>query len=197
MKFLRASETHSRGLLSDHHPSDLPSQALEQIERLLHDAKGLAQHAQAPEHASHEVHTGLSHFSHLLDESLDPLMEFDSADAKPTLGHARGGGRGHTRTPTTDPAPTTDPVPTADPVPTTDPTPTTDPVTDPSPTGEIAHKSTLSNGYMSGMDTPNGFNIELVFNGSWTTAQRSGAISAAEHLSDVITGDLKSLQRHR
>ena len=35
-----------------------------------------------------------------------------------------------------------------------------------------------------------GFNVELVFNGSWTQSQKDMAALQAEILSDIITGDL-------
>lgn len=44
--------------------------------------------------------------------------------------------------------------------------------------------------YVSGLDNPNGFNIEIVFSGSWTTELKAAMIQATEFLSDIITGDL-------
>jgi len=54
--------------------------------------------------------------------------------------------------------------------------------------------STTSNSdpnvYVSGQDTPDGFNIEIVFEGTWDNALRQAVIDAAEKLSDLIVGDL-------
>ena len=44
--------------------------------------------------------------------------------------------------------------------------------------------------YVSGAETPDGFNIELVFHGEWTDYQKSIAVSQAELLSENITGDM-------
>ncbi len=45
--------------------------------------------------------------------------------------------------------------------------------------------------YKSGKDTPDGYNIDLKFAGTgWTDVIKQYVIDAAEHLSDVIRGDL-------
>lgn len=82
-------------------------------------------------------------------------------------GGGGGGGKGRIK-----PAPTPTPEPT--------PTPTPTPITTP-----------VSVDYTSGLDTPGGFNIGLVFAGAgWTDALKLGFKQAAEFLSNVITGDL-------
>ncbi|MFD3191422.1 hypothetical protein ACFMPD_14250 [Sedimentitalea sp. HM32M-2] len=48
------------------------------------------------------------------------------------------------------------------------------------------------NVYVSGLDTPNGFNIEIEFTGSWTDTYKQIVKDAAEHFSDIITGDIAS-----
>lgn len=48
--------------------------------------------------------------------------------------------------------------------------------------------------YLSGKDTPNGFNVGLVFEGTgWTDALKQGFHQAAEYLSDIILDDLASV----
>lgn len=44
--------------------------------------------------------------------------------------------------------------------------------------------------YTSGLDTPDGFNISIIFDGFWSDAQKSEIYKAAEALSDLITGDV-------
>ncbi|SDN58715.1 Leishmanolysin [Lutimaribacter pacificus] len=48
------------------------------------------------------------------------------------------------------------------------------------------------NTYISGMDTPDGYNIALVFQGDWLQSQRDALARAAEAISDFITGDVAS-----
>lgn len=88
---------------------------------------------------------------------------------------------------------------------TTDPT-TTDPgTTDPGSTsgtdtgstggtssGETNTGTTDPNKYVSGLDTPDGFNVELVFNGTWSAGARAAVEAAAELISDIVTGDIAS-----
>ena len=46
--------------------------------------------------------------------------------------------------------------------------------------------------YVSGRDTPGGYNMELAFKGTWTDAAKAAAYTAAEAISDIVTGDLAS-----
>lgn len=46
--------------------------------------------------------------------------------------------------------------------------------------------------YVSGKDTPDGYNVELMFNGTWSDAAKAQAYAAAETISDIVTGDLPS-----
>ncbi|SDI61639.1 Leishmanolysin [Lutimaribacter saemankumensis] len=48
------------------------------------------------------------------------------------------------------------------------------------------------NVYVSGLDTPDGYNIALVFQGDWLQSQRDALARAAEAISDFITGDVAS-----
>ncbi|GGO60542.1 Leishmanolysin [Roseovarius pacificus] len=59
-------------------------------------------------------------------------------------------------------------------------------------TGETNTGSDNPDVYVSGLDTPDGFNIELLFDGLWTDAQKAALANAAEAISDFITGDLPS-----
>jgi len=77
-----------------------------------------------------------------------------------------------------------------DPLPEPEPDPTPEPEPDPVPEPETNPGSTDPNTYVSGLDTPEGFNIEIVFNGEWTEELRQGFYDAAEYFSDIITGDL-------
>jgi hypothetical protein len=81
---------------------------------------------------------------------------------------------------TSEPAPAPEPAPEPATAPATEPTPETNP------------GSTDPNTYVSGLDTPNGFNIEILFNGAWTDVLKQGFYDAAEYYSDIITGDLAS-----
>lgn len=87
-----------------------------------------------------------------------------------------GGGKGRTKTPT-------------EPVVDSGTTPTTT-----TPTTTTTSTSPVTVDYTSGLDTPNGFNIGLVFTGTgWTDALKQGFQQSAEFLSDIITGDLASV----
>ena len=44
--------------------------------------------------------------------------------------------------------------------------------------------------YVSGAETPDGFNIELKFHGEWTDYQKSVAVAQAELLSETVIGDM-------
>lgn len=44
--------------------------------------------------------------------------------------------------------------------------------------------------YVSGTDTPDGFNVWIDFIGEWTASQRQDVEAAAEMISDIITADL-------
>lgn len=57
-------------------------------------------------------------------------------------------------------------------------------------TGETNTGSTDPNTHVSGLDTPDGYNIELVFEGTWDNALKQIVINAAELLSDIITDDI-------
>lgn len=127
------------------------------------------------------------------DDLHDHVDLNDSADAKPShAGGGKGGGKGKNKdtTPdetdgTTDPDPTPDPDPAPDPEP--DPTPDPDPAPEPTPEdfGWLDDRN-----FISGGDTPDGFNLHLEFHGTWTDAQKAIAVDQAELLSDLITGDV-------
>lgn len=104
----------------------------------------------------------------------DPVVtDTDAGYARGSNGGG-GGGKGKTKT-------VTEPVPEPD---TTSTTPTRTPT--PTPTTSAATYD-----YLSGQDTPNGFNIGLVFSGTgWTDALKLGFTQAAEYLSDIILGDV-------
>lgn len=98
-------------------------------------------------------------------------IDLDGA-AKPTFSKGGGDGgakldRGHT---------TSGPV-----VIETQPTASTE------PTPTIA-----SADYVSGKDTPDGYNVELMFKGTWSDTAKAQAYAAAEKISDIVTGDLPS-----
>ncbi|MFZ3584689.1 leishmanolysin-related zinc metalloendopeptidase [Loktanella sp. DJP18] len=86
---------------------------------------------------------------------------------------AAGGGRGK---------PIKSTVPTE---PVVDETPTTPSEPAPAPTPAKAD-------YVSGLDTPDGFNIELMFVGAWSDAAKAQAYAAAENISNTVIGDLPS-----
>jgi hypothetical protein len=114
------------------------------------------------------------------DGSAKPAFKGNGGDggggkSKPDRGNKKSDPVVTDETPTTNP--TTDPTPTPEPTPTTEPTPVvTIPPAD----------------YVSGLDTPDGFNIELMFSGTWTDAAKAEAHAAAERISDIVTGDLPS-----
>lgn len=131
--------------------------------------------------APHLPAPALSHTDHVFDLGTLPIDE-DGA-GKGLRGGGGGGGHGGGKN---KPAPAIpDPVDTTpDPEPTPAPTPT-EPTPSPSPTLPAAD-------YTSGLDTPDGFNIDLVFKGTWTDAMKIQAYAAAENISDIVTGDLPS-----
>ena len=47
--------------------------------------------------------------------------------------------------------------------------------------------------YVSGLDTPGGYNIEIVYSGNWTASQKALLEAAAEMISDIVLGDLPSV----
>ncbi len=59
-------------------------------------------------------------------------------------------------------------------------------------TGETNPGSTDPNIYVSGMDNPNGFNVEIVYVGEWGAPMREHLENVAEFVSDIIIGDLPS-----
>lgn len=127
--------------------------------------------------------------NHVDAEQVTDLGLEDAAarGGKSTTGSGGGGGGGKGGKPdktVSDPG-TTDPG-TTDPG-TTDPG-TTDPgTTDPTPT-KVYYQGA---DYVSGLDTPDGFNIEIVFAGTgWTSGLMDVLKQTTEMLSDVIIGDL-------
>lgn len=52
--------------------------------------------------------------------------------------------------------------------------------------------TTYTGAYVSGLDTPGGFNIDIVLVGDWPETLLGSLVRAAERLSDLITGDLPS-----
>jgi hypothetical protein len=137
--------------------------------------------------------------SHLDDLTYDTGNPIDSgsygAGAKP-IGKGGGDtdkGKGWGKNKTVqeaEPEPEPEPEPTADSEQTTTTTTTT--TVEPEPTPELNLGSSDANTYVSGLDTPYGFNIEIVFNGAWTDVLKQGFYDAAEYYSDIITGDLAS-----
>ncbi len=97
-----------------------------------------------------------------------------------SVGGGKGGGKGKGGG-TTDTGGTTDPGGSTDTGGTTD-----------TGGGTGGGGTTYAGDYVSGLDTPNGFNIELVFAGDWTDDLIGSMVRAAEKLSDLITGDLPS-----
>lgn len=164
----------------------------------------LARLLDLPNHEDDTIDTGT-------DLQDNPPDDVDGAGAKPDFagsgntkdggsGGGKGGGKGKNapaeETPTepvaedpvtTDPAPAPEEDTTA-----TDPTGGTEP--DPAPpTGpETNTGSTDPNVYVSGLDTPEGFNIQINWIGSWTDALKQDVIWAAEKISDIVTGDIAS-----
>lgn len=55
--------------------------------------------------------------------------------------------------------------------------------------GDVDHGTVQS--YTSGLDTPDGFNIDIEFHGHWTDDRQHAVIEAAEFLSDVILSDIE------
>jgi hypothetical protein len=111
---------------------------------------------------------------HVDDLPSDPIIiDGDAAGGRSSGGG--GGGKGRTKTPT-------EPVVDSGTTPTTTPTTTT------------TTTSPVKADYTSGLDTPNGFNIGLVFTGTgWTDSLKLGFQQAAEFFSDIIKGDLASV----
>lgn len=107
------------------------------------------------------------------DDPVSPDFSFDGGGAKPSWGG--GGGKNKGGTTTTDSGTSTGTT-----TGTTSGTTTTTTTTSP-----------YVGDYKSGKDTPDGYNIDLKFAGSgWTDVIKQYVIDAAEHLSDVIRGDL-------
>ncbi|WP_136635239.1 leishmanolysin-related zinc metalloendopeptidase [Pseudooceanicola onchidii] len=97
-------------------------------------------------------------------------------------GGGKGGGKGKPDKGSTDDGTTTTPD---------DGSSGGDTPTDPAPTPTDPGTSTpIAADYVSGLDTPDGFNISITFDGAWTSQMMQYVIEAAERLSDVILGDL-------
>ena len=109
----------------------------------------------------------------VIDTPMDDLDGFARSSTKGGGGGGGGGGKGKNAVTTTDPA-------TAD---HTDTSTTTTPTTTTTATVPAAD-------YVSGQDTPDGYNVELVFKGTWSDAAKAAAYAAAENISDTVTGDL-------
>lgn len=110
-------------------------------------------------------------FGKSADSQDTPMVDFDAAFAR-----AAGGTSGKGRV-----KPVTDPVIDS-------PEPTPAPAPAPTPTGPATYD------FLSGQDTPNGFNIGLIFSGTgWTDALKLGFKQAAEYLSDIIVGDVAAV----
>ena len=119
-----------------------------------------------------------------------------NTDDGTTDGGGGGGGRGRGKNKVVeetnddtaeDPAPVPEPEPEPEPAPEPEPEPDPTPAPQPAPQefGWIDDST-----YLSGGDTPNGFNVELVFNGDWTDTQKTAAVQQAETISDKIIGDI-------
>ncbi|SLN46766.1 Leishmanolysin [Roseovarius litorisediminis] len=59
-------------------------------------------------------------------------------------------------------------------------------------TGETNTGSNDPNVYVSGMDNPDGFNVEIVYIGDWSDMLRQHIQNVAEFVSDIITADIPS-----
>ena len=97
--------------------------------------------------------------------------------------------------PTPEPAPEEPVAEEPAPEPTPEPAPeepvAEEPAPEPTPQPSAEFGWLDANTYLSGGDTPNGFNLELSFKGTqWTTSQKEMAAAQAELLSDYIIGDL-------
>lgn len=113
-----------------------------------------------------------------------PTTALDFGFARPDFkGNGRGNGRNKDKSDTGGTTEPTDPTDTGS---------TPDPTAPTEPTGgsETNTGSTDPNTYVSGLDTPNGFNIEIAFTGSWSNAQKQAFLDASERISDIVTGDL-------
>ncbi|MEQ3710188.1 hypothetical protein [Tateyamaria sp.] len=93
-------------------------------------------------------------------------------------------------TPDPEPAPDPEPTPAPEPDPTPEPAPEPTPEPEPTPAPSTEFGWLNANTYLSGGDTPDGFNVELVFDGFWSDSQKDMAAQQAEILSDIIIGDL-------
>ncbi|MEX0339511.1 MAG: leishmanolysin-related zinc metalloendopeptidase [Arenibacterium sp.] len=58
--------------------------------------------------------------------------------------------------------------------------------------GETNTGSSDPNVYVSGLDTPDGFNIEVGFEGDWTDQMKQVMYDVVEEISDIIIGDIPS-----
>ena len=148
----------------------------------------------------HDAHDH-NHDDHYFDHTamwLEPAEDelFLQADGKPS--HAGGGGggggdgggkgRGNSKDkPVEEPTGETDPAPQPEPTPEPEPAPAPEPTPEPAPAGFGWIDGST---YLSGAETPDGFNIELKFHGEWTDFQKSVAVAQAELLSENITGDM-------
>lgn len=91
--------------------------------------------------------------------------------------------------PTPEPEPTPVPEPTPEPEPAPEPAPEPEPKPIVEPEPEPAPVPTGGN-YVSGLDTPGGYNIEVEFIGGWTDAYRQSLINVVETISNFVVGDL-------
>jgi hypothetical protein len=108
----------------------------------------------------------------------------------------KGKGWGKTKDQQTEDS-TSDPVTETDTGTTTDTTTETTTDTATGTTGDTSTGTTETNSgstdpdvYVSGLDTPEGYNIEITFIGEWTDSLRIGLQNVAERISDLITGDI-------
>jgi hypothetical protein len=152
---------------------------------------------------------------HAESHDVDETEAFDwqtAADGRPSHagggktqtsdgGGGKGGGKGKTKSeeepepapepapePEPAPVPAPEPAPEPEPQPTPAPAPEPTPAPEPEPAGDFGWLNSTT--YLSGGDTPLGFNIELNFNGNWTDDQKAVAAEQSEILSDIIRGDL-------
>jgi hypothetical protein len=148
-----------------------------------------AHSAAAPMFDSHVVDAIAKAFAHLPDAARphsDPIMDDIAPDSDAGAKGTRGGGGGGSDGGDGSGGGRGKPIKTAPVEPTPEPAPTpTEPTPAPAPTLPAAD-------YTSGLDTPDGFNIDLVFSGTWTDAMKAQAYAAAENISDIVTGDLPS-----
>ena len=96
----------------------------------------------------------------------------------------KGGGRKNKKVEQADTAPEEETAPKVE--------TTSDPAleSEPASASEVVATPPAGVDYISGSDTPDGFNVWIDFVGEWTASQRQNVEAAAELISDIVTGDI-------